>query len=50
MFSAFLNTVFRKTEKITKLYKNGFIIFAGTGLLESGGRKIAVATISWRPS
>ena len=38
MFSAFLYTVFRKAEIIAKQYKNSFIIFAGTGFLESGGR------------
>ena len=35
MFSAFLNTVFRKAEKITKQYKKFVIIFAGSGFLES---------------
>ena len=44
MFSAFLNTVFRIAEKITKQYS--FIIFAGFGFLESYGCNIAVASIS----
>ena len=42
MFSAFLNTVFRKAEKIAKQYKNCFNIIKGSGFLESGARKIAV--------
>ena len=44
--SAFINTVFGKAGRIIKQYKNSFIIFAGTGFLESGGREIAVAPIS----
>ena len=45
MLSVFLIiiVVFRKAAKITKQHKNCFIIFAGSGFLENGGRKIAVA-------
>ena len=48
MFSAFLKTAFFKVEKITKQYKNFFIIFAGSSFLESCGRKICGAR--WRQS
>ena len=46
MFSAFLNTLFKKAEKITKQYKNCFIIFAATVFLESGGDDIVTAVIA----
>ena len=46
MFSDFQNSAIRKAQKITKQYKKCLIIFASAVFQNSGGHKIAVASIS----